>query len=83
MPEILSILSRPEVYLIILSWTLIWKGIALWSSASRRQLVWFTCLLLVNTLGVLEILYIFYLNRWDLDQGRLLKYLEKKIGKKL
>lgn len=83
MPEILSILSRPEVYLIILSWTLIWKGIALWSSASRRQLVWFICLLLVNTLGVLEILYIFYLNRWDLDQGRLLKYLEKKIGKKL
>ena len=80
MPEILS---RPEVYLILVVWSLIWKGIALWQSATKRHLVWFMILLVVNTLGILEILYIFYLNRWDLDQGRLLKYLEKKLGKKL
>lgn len=78
MPEILSILSRPEVYLILLTWSLIWKGTALWQSATKRQLVWFIILLVVNTIGILEILYIFYLNRWDLDQGKLLRYLGKK-----
>jgi len=36
-------------------------------------------LLLVNTLGLLEIAYIFWLNRWDIDKGRLLKFLEKKF----
>ena len=81
MPEILSILSRPEVYLVLVTWSLIWKGIALWQSASKRQLVWFIILLVVNTMGILEILYTFYLNRWDLDQGKLLKYLEKRQKK--
>jgi len=38
-------------------------------------------LLLVNTLGLLEIAYIFYLNRWDIDKGRLLKFLEKKFAR--
>lgn len=82
MPDITAILSRPEVYIIFLTWSLIWKGLALWQSASRRHLAWFIILLVVNTMGILEILYIFYLNRWDLDQGRLLKYLEKKTAKK-
>ena len=40
-------------------WTLPWKGIALWRSARNRQLVWFIVLLLVNTLAILEIIYIF------------------------
>lgn len=82
MSDFVSILSRPEVYVLFLIWSLIWKGIALWQSARKKHLVWFMILLVVNTLGILEILYIFYLNRWDLDQGRLLKYLEKKTAKK-
>ena len=82
MPDITAILSRPEVYIIFLTWSLVWKGMALWNSATKRHLVWFMILLVVNTLGILEILYMFYLNRWDLDQGRLLKYLEKKTAKK-
>jgi hypothetical protein len=47
--------------LIVLSivWTLPWKGVALWKSARNKHLVWFIVLLLVNTLGILEIIYIF------------------------
>lgn len=82
MQDIVAILSRPEVYIIFLTWSLIWKGLALWQSATKRHLVWFMILLVVNTLGILEILYIFYLNRWDLDQGKLLTFLEKKTAKK-
>ena len=47
--------------LIVLSiaWTLPWKGVALWKSARNKHLVWFIVLLIVNTLGILEIIYIF------------------------
>ncbi len=40
-------------------WTLPWKGWALWRSARRNEQKWFIALLLINTLGLLEILYIF------------------------
>jgi len=44
---------------IILIWSFIWKGLALWKAARKNSIVWFVVLLLVNTLGILEILYIF------------------------
>ena len=40
-------------------WSLIWKGFALWRAARDESQVWFVILLLVNTLGVLEIVYLF------------------------
>ncbi len=39
-------------------WSVIWKGIALWHSARRGQKAWFIALLVVNMLGILEIIYI-------------------------
>jgi hypothetical protein len=36
-----------------------WKGWALWKAAKNDQKVWFIVLLFVNTLAILEILYIF------------------------
>lgn len=52
-------LSSPFLFL-ILAWTLPWKGIALWKAANNRQKGWFIALLIVNTLAILEIIYIFY-----------------------
>ncbi len=46
------------VYLAIL-WTLPWKGVALWKAARNKHKAWFVVLFLVNTLAILEILYIF------------------------
>lgn len=40
-------------------WTVPWKGVALWKSARRNDKWWFIALLVINTLAVLEILYIF------------------------
>ncbi|MFA5050898.1 MAG: DUF5652 family protein [Patescibacteria group bacterium] len=50
------------IYLIIL-WTLPWKGIALWIAARRNDVWWFVALLVINTLGILEILYIFVFSK--------------------
>ena len=44
-------------------WTLIWKGLALWRAAGLRQKWWFVALLLINTLGILEIVYLFVVSR--------------------
>jgi hypothetical protein len=38
-----------------------WKGIALWKAAELRQKSWFIVMLLVQTLGLLEIIYIFFI----------------------
>ena len=44
-------------------WSLVWKGIALWRAGRNQHLVWFIVLFLVNTLGILEIVYIFAFSR--------------------
>jgi hypothetical protein len=41
-------------------WSLFWKGLALWHAARRGQYWWFLILLVVNTLGILEIVYLFF-----------------------
>ncbi len=46
-----------------LGWSLFWKGLALWKSARREEKWWFIILLIVNTLGLLEILYLFVFSR--------------------
>ncbi|MFA5841872.1 MAG: DUF5652 family protein [Candidatus Paceibacterota bacterium] len=51
------------IILIILIWSVYWKGRALWTSARGTHTIWFVAFLLVNTLGVLEILYIYVLNK--------------------
>ncbi len=46
-----------------LAWSLVWKGMALWLAARNGDLAWFVALFLVNTLGILEIIYIFIFSR--------------------
>jgi len=81
MNDINYFLSQPQFYLPFLIWTLVWKGLALWKAASKKQFLWFILLLIINTSGLLEIAYIFFLNKWDLDNGKTLKFLEKKFNK--
>lgn len=44
-------------------WTIPWKGYALWKAAGYRQKGWFIALLVINTLAILEITYIFYFSK--------------------
>ncbi|HPN96348.1 MAG TPA: DUF5652 family protein [Candidatus Moranbacteria bacterium] len=54
-----------DFYIIILAvlWTIPWKGVALWRSARRGERIWFIVMLIINTLGILEILYIFLFSK--------------------
>jgi len=44
---------------LLLIWNIFWKGLALWKSAKNDQKYWFVALLLINTAGILELLYLF------------------------
>lgn len=47
------------VFVVLMIWSLVWKGFALWRSAELRQKWWFIAFLVINTAGILEIIYIF------------------------
>ena len=68
MDNVLQILqpNNPLFYLVI-AWAVIWKGIALWHAARNKQLVWYIALLIVNTVGILEIVYLIFFRKKGQD----------------
>jgi len=44
-------------------WTLPWKGVSLWMAAKNRSKGWFIALLILNSLAILDILYIFVFSK--------------------
>jgi len=40
-------------------WEIAWKGGGLWQAARNKHLGWFIAILLINTAGILPILYIY------------------------
>jgi hypothetical protein len=51
--------------LLVMSWSLVWKGWALWVASHKESKPWFIALLIINTMGILEILYIFVFSKMD------------------
>ena len=62
------------IYLILL-WTLPWKGVALWKSARNEHKWWFIALLVLNTLAILEIIYIFFFSK----KKEVVERIEEKV----
>jgi len=57
-------LSGFSIFLILLVvWELIWKGIALWHSARSNKREWFIALLVLNTIGILPIIYLIWFKK--------------------
>jgi methionyl-tRNA synthetase len=46
------------VLVILVIWSIIWKGVALWKAARNNQTAWYVLMLIINTAGILEIIYI-------------------------
>jgi len=65
-PQIIAMLNDPKTAAmlgVLAIWVLIWKGIALWKAARNASKPWFVALLIVNTMGLLEIVYIFFFSK--------------------
>lgn len=57
------LIENSWVIWLALIWTIPWKGMALWRAAKLNHKWWFIALLILNTLAVLEILYIFVFSK--------------------
>ncbi len=69
----LPFLMVPTVFIILLLWELIWKGFALWHSAKNGQKYWFIVVLVVNSFGLVPLIYlVFFKNK------KLIKKVKKK-----
>lgn len=50
---------NPIILVVLVLWEIIWKGIGLWYSARNGKKWWFIFILVLNTLGILPILYLY------------------------
>jgi hypothetical protein len=48
---------------VIFVWSLVWKLLAMWKAARKGSPVWFIVLSIINTVGILEILYIYVFSK--------------------
>ncbi len=70
-PGFLQTTAGQLVLLLAVFWSVAWKGVALWTAARRGQLAWYVVLLIVNTVGLLEIVYILVVGRRTPEPGSL------------
>ena len=60
--EYMDFLNQIPSWLIVATilWSITWKGLALWKAAQLSHKKWFVIMLVTNTLGILEIIYIYF-----------------------
>lgn len=51
-------------------WDLFWKGLALWRAARRGSKIWFVVLLVVNSAGILPIIYLMITSGLTFDNNK-------------
>ena len=57
--------------LLLIVWGLFWKGFGLWYAAKRGEKWWFVAFLVLNTAGILEIVYIFFVAKIHVFREKL------------
>lgn len=55
----------------LIVWSVIWKAIGLWKSGKNNQLVWFIVLFIINTAGILPIIYLLAFQKRDNKQTKV------------
>ncbi|HLC90147.1 MAG TPA: DUF5652 family protein [Candidatus Nanoarchaeia archaeon] len=72
--DLYSIYEQPGWSLLALIligiWSLIWEGLALWHAAQRKQKGWFVAILILNTLGLLPIIYLIWFKDAKVKNGK-------------
>ena len=63
------------ILIIIVVWSLALKGVALWHAAGDREKYWFVAILVLNTVGILEIAYLFIFAKKKLEIKQIMTSL--------
>ena len=51
------------LFMVVVIWEIIWKGVGLWYAGKQKQKGWFVAILLLNTLGLLPIVYLAFFRK--------------------
>ncbi len=67
----------PLGVMLILLWSMFWKILALWRAAKGNQRYWFIAMLLLNTFGIAEIIFLvkFSKNKLKLEDLKTTNFL--------
>ncbi len=66
---------------ILFVWSFVWMLLALWKAAKKGSVAWFIILAIINTVGILPILYIFVFSKMKKKPSKK-KTSKKKSTKK-
>ena len=66
----------PGFLILLIIWSAVWAGLALWNAAKRGEKWWFIAFLVVHTAGILEILYLIFVAK-IFTSGKPKKVLQK------
>jgi len=58
------------LFAIIFVWIIVWKLLALWKSARNNHIAWFLIIAVINTIGILEILYIYVFSKMGIKEKK-------------
>jgi len=53
------------IFFVLVVWSLLWKGLALSRAAKKDDKAWYVILLVINTVGILEIIYLYFVSPVD------------------
>jgi len=51
------------ILILLMLWEFFWKGKALWKASKSNDLYWFIALFILNTAGILPLLYIYFFSK--------------------
>ena len=78
---LINLLNDPRyvaLFVCLALWALLWQGCALWRAAHNHQMRWFVVLLVLNTFGILEIVYLFYFQKKKTNSSENTPEIPKK-----
>lgn len=55
--------AHPVLLSVLFAWSLFWTGMALWKSARLSHKWWFLIVLVVNSVGIVAIIYLYFIAR--------------------
>lgn len=58
-----NLIQNSIVFIPLFIWVTVWRGIALWKAARNSHKKWFVALLILNTFGILEMIYVFVFSK--------------------
>ncbi|HNX29632.1 MAG TPA: DUF5652 family protein [Syntrophomonadaceae bacterium] len=64
-----QVLNNPAVFYPLIIWSVLWKGLALWRAARLKHIGWYIALLIINTVGIFEIIYLIATNQKYKEQA--------------